>query len=161
MRWCLSTPGSPKYILPVTQSISVIPLSLYFHTPPGRRPPAQLSGGVGGEKQIFPPQCRLIHSDSDTQTHTHRLLHVGSIATFHLPLATCQLQSVRRRLRMYSPIHRKSPNWLTTPRLIIRGTYISFCSATSIFNCGLPLTSIDWCRNHVKSKNEGTILGIM
>ena len=33
-RWYLSTPESPKYILPVAQSISVIPLSLY--TPSSR-----------------------------------------------------------------------------------------------------------------------------
>jgi len=27
MRWCLSTPGSPTYILPVAESISIIPVS--------------------------------------------------------------------------------------------------------------------------------------
>jgi len=31
MRWCLSTPGSSKYILPVAESISVIPVSSYVY----------------------------------------------------------------------------------------------------------------------------------
>jgi len=31
MRWCLSTRRSPKYILPVPESISGIPLSLYVY----------------------------------------------------------------------------------------------------------------------------------
>ena len=31
MRWCQSTPGSPKYILPVAESISVIPSSPYVY----------------------------------------------------------------------------------------------------------------------------------
>jgi hypothetical protein len=39
MMRCLSTPGSPIYILPVAQSISVIPVSLYA---PRRFPPAKL-----------------------------------------------------------------------------------------------------------------------
>jgi hypothetical protein len=44
--------GSPKYILPVAQSNSVIPVSLYALC---RLPPAELNGG-GGEKRIFLPQ---------------------------------------------------------------------------------------------------------
>jgi len=31
MRWCLSTPGSSKYILPVAESIAVIPVSPYVY----------------------------------------------------------------------------------------------------------------------------------
>jgi len=31
MRWCLSTPGSPIYILPVIECILVIPISLYVY----------------------------------------------------------------------------------------------------------------------------------
>ena len=33
MRWCLSTPGSPKYGLPVAQSTSISPVSLYTRNP--------------------------------------------------------------------------------------------------------------------------------
>jgi len=51
MRWCLCIPGSPKYIFPLAQSVSVIPRSLYA---PLQLPPAKLNGS-GGEKQIFPP----------------------------------------------------------------------------------------------------------
>jgi len=31
MRWCLSTPGSPEYVLPVAQSTSITPVSPYTH----------------------------------------------------------------------------------------------------------------------------------
>jgi len=31
MRWCLSTPGSPEYVLPVAQTSSVTPVSPYTH----------------------------------------------------------------------------------------------------------------------------------
>ena len=61
MRWCLSTPGSPIYILPVAQSISAIPVSPYT---PRRLPLVKLSGG-GGEKQIF--LSRHLHGPVQTE----------------------------------------------------------------------------------------------
>jgi hypothetical protein len=66
MRCNLLTPGSPKYIPPVTLSISAMPdpcipllpslppSSLNLPTPALVQSSAKLSGGGGGGKQIFP-----------------------------------------------------------------------------------------------------------
>jgi len=85
MRWGLSTPGSPKPMLPVAQPIWLLPASPYaplllspspfsidLQTPPhitqsmsiipatlyapSQLPPAKLSGSGGGEKWMCPPQ---------------------------------------------------------------------------------------------------------
>jgi len=72
MRWCLSTLGSPEYILPVAQSISVTPLSPYA---PRRLPSATLSGG-GGEKQIFPSATSATTEESSTNENASWWLHI-------------------------------------------------------------------------------------
>ena len=69
-------------------------ISVSPYAPPPASP-CQLSGGGGGEKRIFPPQCRLIHTDS-------YMLAQSLLATCHLPLPI-----VSRRPRMRSPIHWK------------------------------------------------------
>jgi len=65
--------GSPKYILPVAQSMSIIPVSPYA---PCHLPPAKLNGGGGGEKWVFMPPWPPNASLSSVNWHLQVLLQL-------------------------------------------------------------------------------------
>jgi len=70
MRWCLSSLVSPQCLLPIAQSISVIPVSPY--APCWLPPPKQ--NGSGGEKHSFQPQYPPCTSLSSPNWYLQMLL---------------------------------------------------------------------------------------